>query len=154
MAKGGFDRVDIVKNETTRLWDVTVDFLGERTRVGSYGFLDYAVEMHDLAKKNAKKALREQVARDMDEKAAADHMAAYLKTIPKSRIIEIAKNNKSGTVGVSWSNSKQRWRAVITVNRKKIHLGFFENKERAIAAREAANRKYGFVNVSELTGET
>lgn len=152
MVKGGFDRVDIVKNETTRLWDVTVDFLRERTQVGSWGFLDDAIEMHKLAKKNAKKALKEQIARDIAEKAASDHMAAYLKTIPKSRIIEIAKNNKSGTVGVSWSNSKQRWRAVITVNRKKIHLGFFENNERAIAAREAANRKYGFVNVADLNG--
>ena len=38
------------------------------------------------------------------------------------------------------------------MNGKRIHLGFFEEKERAIAAREAANRKYGFVKVSEITG--
>ena len=86
------------------------------------------------------------------EKAASDHMAAYLKTIPKNRIIELTNKNKSGIVGVCWSNSKNRWRAHITVNGKSIHLGFFEEKERAIAAREAANRKYGFVRISDLNG--
>lgn len=152
MVKGGFDRVDIVKNETTRLWDVTVDFLGERTRVGSFGFLDDAIENHKRAKKNAKKAAKEESARIAAEKAAADHMANYLKTIPKNRIIEITNKNKSGIVGVCWSEARKRWRGHITVNGRSIHLGFFENKERAIAAREAANRKYGFVNVADLNG--
>jgi hypothetical protein len=154
MAKGGFDREDIVKNETTRLWDVTVDFLGERTRVGSFGFLDDAIEIHKKAKRNAKRAEKEEAARIATEKAASDHMAAYLKNIPKNRIIEITKKNKSGIVGVCWSEARKRWRGHITVNGRSIHLGFFESKERAIAAREAANRKYGFVKVGELSGET
>jgi hypothetical protein len=154
MAKGGFDRNDIVKNETTRLWDVTVDFLGERTLVGSYGFLDEAIRMHKKSKKKASVAAKEQALKIAFEKSASDHVAAYLKTIPKNRILTLTKKNKSGAVGVTYSENRQRWRASINVNGQRIHLGFFEEKERAIAAREAANRKYGFVNISELTGET
>ena len=150
--RGGFDRKDIVKNETTRHWDVTVDFLGERTLVGSYGFLDDAIENHQRAKKNAKKAAKQEAARIEAEKGASDHVAAYLKTIPKSKIITLTKKNTSGHVGVTYSKRRQRWRATVGVNGKKIHLGFFEEKERAIAAREAANRKYGFVRISDPNG--
>lgn len=152
MVKGGFDRVDIVKNDTTRLWDVTVDFLGERTLVGSYGFLDEAIRMHKKSKKKASVAAKEQALKMEFEKSASDHVAAYIRTIPKNRIVTLTKKNKSGAVGVTYSESRQRWRASINVNGKRIHLGFFEEKERAIAAREAANRKYGFVKVSEITG--
>jgi hypothetical protein len=110
--------------------------------------------MHKKSKKNASVAAKEQALKIAFEKSASDHVAAYLKTIPKNRILTLTKKNKSGAVGVTYSENRQRWRASINVNGQRIHLGFFEEKERAIAAREAANRKYGFVNISELTGET
>lgn len=37
-----------------------------------------------------------------------------------------------------------RWRAVITLGGKKKHLGVFDSTKEAIAARKAAERKYGF----------
>lgn len=37
------------------------------------------------------------------------------------------KNNSSGVKGVSYSKQKKKWRARINVNRKEIHLGFFDN---------------------------
>lgn len=52
--------------------------------------------------------------------------------------------NSSGITGVGWSSAKQKWRACIKVDGKFIHLGYFEEKRAAIAAREEANRKYGF----------
>lgn len=54
------------------------------------------------------------------------------------------KNNSSGVVGVYWFNRSKKWQAQINVNRKKIHLGFFDRKEDAIEARKRADIFYGF----------
>lgn len=53
-------------------------------------------------------------------------------------------NNRTGVVGVYWIPSFENWRASIKVNSKNIHLGCFPTKEDAIAARKAAEKKYGF----------
>ncbi len=53
-------------------------------------------------------------------------------------------NNTSGVTGVSWSRDKQKWLADIRVNRKQIYIGRFDNFEDAVAARKAAEAKYGF----------
>lgn len=50
-------------------------------------------------------------------------------------------NNKSGVTGVCWDNSKQRWRAYITLNRKRKELGIFKEKEKAIQARKKAEEE-------------
>ena len=57
---------------------------------------------------------------------------------------KIPKNNTSGTLGVSFDKRRQNYHAKITINGKSRHLGYFKNKEEAIAAREAANIKYNF----------
>ena len=54
----------------------------------------------------------------------------------------IQKNNTSGVRGVQWYEPSKKWRAVIGVNKKTIHLGYFENKKDAVAARKAAEEKY------------
>ena len=51
-------------------------------------------------------------------------------------------NNTSGYPGVSWRKDRNKWRAFITVDRKQIALGLYENKEDAITARKAAEEKY------------
>lgn len=53
-------------------------------------------------------------------------------------------NNKSGYKGVFWYThcKTPKWVANITVDRKKIHLGYFENIEDAIEARRKAEEKY------------
>lgn len=56
----------------------------------------------------------------------------------------IHKDNKSGFIGVCWLKKLGRWQAQIRVNYKTISLGLHDNKEDAIAARIAANEKYGF----------
>lgn len=56
----------------------------------------------------------------------------------------IPKNNKSGFVGVSWANKNGKWMASISINGKKINLGYFNDKQDAIKARRLANEKYGY----------
>jgi hypothetical protein len=52
--------------------------------------------------------------------------------------------NKSGFNGVYWYARSGKWRAKVHANGKHEHLGTFGTLEEAIAARHAANIKYGF----------
>ena len=54
----------------------------------------------------------------------------------------LSKNNTSGKTGVSWNKSKMKWEAYIFVNKKKINLGSYSDKEEAIKVREEAEKKY------------
>jgi len=55
------------------------------------------------------------------------------------------KDNKSGFTGVIWRGERvNKWRAYVTVNGKRLWLGYFADKDDAIAARKEANIKYGF----------
>jgi len=53
-------------------------------------------------------------------------------------------NNTSGVTGVYWNKRDRKWQAMIKVNNKQIHLGYFEGKTEAITARKIAEIKYGF----------
>lgn len=52
--------------------------------------------------------------------------------------------NTSGVTGVYWHKQKNKWHAKIKSNGKNKHIGYFTNKADAIAARRAAEKKYGF----------
>lgn len=52
----------------------------------------------------------------------------------------VAKNNTSGTTGVSYENGL--WRAYISYKGKTIHLGGYKNKDDAIEARKKGEDKY------------
>ena len=62
--------------------------------------------------------------------------------LDNSRNCVISKNNTSGYNGVSWSKQRNKWIASITVNRKSINLGGFENIDDAVKARKEAEEKY------------
>lgn len=64
---------------------------------------------------------------------------------------QIASNNTSGCKGVFWAEHTQKWRAVITIKKIKIHLGYFDSKEDARDARKTrANQSFGvFTNLCE-----
>lgn len=53
-------------------------------------------------------------------------------------------NNTSGFNGVSWSKHKGKWLARIRVNGKTKQLGYFDDIQSAISAREYADVKYDF----------
>jgi hypothetical protein len=51
-------------------------------------------------------------------------------------------NNTSGFIGVSWHKQFAKWRARVSVNKKEIHLGLFDNIQDAVVARLIAEKKY------------
>lgn len=54
----------------------------------------------------------------------------------------IKSNNTSGKVGVSWSEDRNKWESYITVNKKRLHLGMFNEFEEAEKVRIEAEEKY------------
>ena len=64
---------------------------------------------------------------------------------------KIRKDNTSGTKGVYWYKNNNKWLAYIRINGKYIHLGYFNNIEDAIKARqEKAKEIHGeFLNECE-----
>lgn len=56
----------------------------------------------------------------------------------------ISDRNKSGALGVFWCPRNRKWRAEIRINRKSKYLGLFDEREKAIAARKAAELANGF----------
>lgn len=55
---------------------------------------------------------------------------------------KLSRNNTSGYVGVSWLKCANKWSSTIMVKRKKIHLGVFEDKKKAIDARKKAEEMF------------
>ena len=51
-------------------------------------------------------------------------------------------NNKSGITGVSWDKKNKKWFPTIGHQNKQIYLGRFNDLEKAIEARQEAERKY------------
>lgn len=73
-----------------------------------------------------------------------------LATIPENiRNSQLRRNNKYGFKGVSPCNNK--WRARIMINRKQVHLGYFDTPEQAHEAyKKAAILYFGeFANFGE-----
>ena len=64
----------------------------------------------------------------------------------------IGRNNTSGTKGVYWNKSTNKWKAQIRINGKSINLGSFINKDDAINIRiQRAKDEFGeFINKCEL----
>lgn len=76
-----------------------------------------------------------------------DNVFSNLRNVSRvgnGRNLPLKKNNKSGFTGVSWVSKTKKWRSSIVVKGKNIHLGFFDDKQKAIAKREVANILYGF----------
>jgi hypothetical protein len=53
----------------------------------------------------------------------------------------ISPKNSSGFKGVSWHKKNRRWHAQISVDGKKLHLGYFDTPEEAHAAYVAASER-------------
>lgn len=60
----------------------------------------------------------------------------------QSRNTKNHDTNKTGIRGVSWSRSKNKWRAAIYVNNTQKHLGYFDDIVDAAEARREAEEKY------------
>ena len=68
---------------------------------------------------------------------------------------KIAITNTSGTKGVYWNKDKNKWHAQIHIDGKTVHIGYFNNIEDAIKARqEKAKEIHGdFLNECEKKNE-
>lgn len=55
---------------------------------------------------------------------------------------KVRSNNRSGKTGVCWSHACKKWCAYINGQDGFIHLGVFEDKQEAIAARLAAEKEH------------
>lgn len=59
-----------------------------------------------------------------------------------NRSINALNYNQDRQEGIGVNKHHGKWRARININNKEIHLGCFENKKDAIAARKEAEKKY------------
>lgn len=57
---------------------------------------------------------------------------------------KLSKNNTSGCKGVRWNHTQNVWHVTIYVRGKSIWLGRYAKLEQAVAARKAADLKYGY----------
>jgi len=64
--------------------------------------------------------------------------------IENLRNCKLHKLNKSGVTGVKWYPKQRSWESYITVDYKKIGLGYFKAFFDAVAARKSAEIVYGF----------
>lgn len=77
----------------------------------------------------------------------ADNRLANLRAVTNKQNLQnasLSKANRSGVTGVFWHRRDRAWVARIRVDGRDIHLTQSKNKRAAIAARKAAERKYGF----------
>jgi len=61
-----------------------------------------------------------------------------------ARNISMPKRNTSGFVGVHFRKDSKKWRAIMSLDGRKVSLGQFDTREEAIEARIKGNIKYGF----------
>lgn len=76
-----------------------------------------------------------------------DNRISNLRDVPNvenSRNVGMHCNNTSGHQGVDWASFNGKWRARIKVDYVDHHLGYFDEITDAIAARSAAEAKFGF----------
>ena len=70
-----------------------------------------------------------------------------LRDVPQSsnaKNSSLSKSNSSGFTGVTFMRKSKKWRSRIMVDGADIHLGFYDDKQKAISARVRATREYGF----------
>ena len=53
----------------------------------------------------------------------------------------IPSNNKTGYMGISFRGKECKFRAVLTVNKKQIHIGYYSSIDDAIKARDSYARE-------------
>jgi hypothetical protein len=58
--------------------------------------------------------------------------------------VPLYAGNKSGVCGVFWEASRQKWKAYITVSKKRIELGRFDDLLSVVAARKTAEQQHDF----------
>jgi hypothetical protein len=136
------DRVDA--DLATVDWWATASGYAARTERGSGEQAKDSVYLHVAIAKRAGLHIpgREVDHCDLDKMNCRRNNLRPASSAQNKRNREKHKNNTSGHKGVYWDKVNQKWRAMIGVNGRYIHLGRFEDKGQAAAAYEAAARRY------------
>ena len=103
-------------------------------------FKSDAILMHRIINKTPKGFVTDHINRNK-----LDNRKVNLRTVDRSLNAfntGIYKHNKSGFTGISWSLYSKKWLARIQKNGKVIHLGLFNDIEKAVQARKQAEEIY------------
>ena len=68
----------------------------------------------------------------------------YVTHSENGRNRRVFKNNKTGITGVGFHKNLRQWQSHIKINKKSIHLGYYDVFRDAVVARKLAEEKYGF----------
>jgi hypothetical protein len=79
---------------------------------------------------------------DRNRKNNAPSNLREASNIQNSRNRSTHRNNTTGAAGIWWHKPTAKWRASIRHEGKRIHLGLFEEKADAVAARKLAESRY------------
>ena len=74
-----------------------------------------------------------------------DNRKSKLRVVSRSKNCinhSLYSNNKSGCSGVGWKKSNGLWYARLDINKRRMHLGYFDKYEDAVRARLKAEEKY------------
>lgn len=147
---GNFYRISRVKGSNAPLGLIT-------TNPTEFGYIRIRVlgkkyMAHRLAYLYMKNAWPEQIDHKDQNRSNNrwDNLVESTDALNRKNLSRRASNN-TGVSGVIWDKQRQRYVVRITYNYKQHWLGQFKTLPEAIAAREAANRKFNF---SENHGKT
>lgn len=68
------------------------------------------------------------------------------------RNVKLPSNNTSGRIGVCFNKKSGKWKADITINKKYIFIGMFDNFRDACLAREKVEKEHGFLETHGRKG--
>ena len=139
-------KIKLTKGKFTMVDDFNFDWLNQfKWNVSTSGYAvrkvgKKTIRMHHLIKKPTKGLFIDHINQNK-----LDNRRENLRIVTKSQNgfnRGIPSNNKSGIKGVYWDKFTSKWRAEIKVFYKKISLGRFLDKKKAISARKKAERIY------------
>ncbi|KJU75145.1 HNH endonuclease [Pediococcus damnosus LMG 28219] len=103
-------------------------------KIGNFLIIDYVPENHKRV------LVKNLITNEFQERDLRQVVNRHLTGIPRS--IANREAQKHEGVGTYFIKSSNKWRAMIQINGKNKHLGYFLTQEEAIAARKTAEQKY------------
>jgi len=120
------------------------DFVKSRTWHFTDGYL-YSYNLGLLHRELLKEQLKDGFEVDHINKNRVDNRKSNLRVVTRQQNMynkSKYKTNTSGYAGIKWNKRLDKWQAQITHNKKRIHLGVFDDLQEAIKARRIAEDKF------------
>lgn len=139
--KSGFKGVSWHKR--IKKWQAGIRVNGKTTHIGYFDDLESAARAYDEVARRVFKEFATLNFPNPDENGVHDIRTTIHQSPPSEEVTtkRVGNNNKSGFKGVSWDNSRKKWKAQIEINYKNKFLGRFSNKEDAARAYDDSARK-------------